>query len=131
LKRPSLVRTSLVLLAAQVVLRAGDAALPLVLAALFGRSHATDVYFFSWAAFAFAGSLVFSVFQDSAIVPILTELRAHAQHRLAERVRGSLLSHTLLLGGALSAVIGMLAVGSFAMRYDGAELALAASTSSR
>lgn len=114
------------LLAAQVVFRAGDAALPLVLAALFGRSAATDVYFFSWAAFAFAGSLVFSVFQDSAIVPILTDLKTHGEHHLAARVRGSLLAHTLVLGGALSAVIGMLAVGSFAMRYDGAELALAA-----
>ena len=126
MKRPPLLRTSLVLLAAQVVFRAGDAALPLVLAALFGRNHATDVYFFSWAAFAFAGSLVFSVFQDSAIVPILTDLRVHGQHALAARVRGSLLGHTLVLGGALSAIIGMLAVGSFAMRYDGAELALAA-----
>jgi putative peptidoglycan lipid II flippase len=108
------------------VFRAGDAALPLVLAALFGRNQATDVYFFSWAAFAFAGSLVFSVFQDSAIVPILTEMRVKGEHHLAARVRGSLLAHTLVLGGALSAVIGMLAVGSFAMRYDGAELALAA-----
>ncbi len=106
--------------------RAGDAALPLVLAMLFGRNQATDVYFFSWAAFAFAGSLVFSVFQDSAIVPILTEMRVKGEHHLAARVRGSLLAHTLVLGGALSAVIGMLAVGSFAMRYDGAELALAA-----
>ncbi len=109
--------------------RAGDAALPLLLAAWFGRSSATDVYFFSWAAFAFAGSLVFSVYQDSAIVPILTELRIRGERAsgdLAARVRGSLLAHTLVLGGALSAVIGMLAVGTFAMRYDGADLALAA-----
>jgi putative peptidoglycan lipid II flippase len=126
-KRPSLVRTSLLLLAAQVVFRGGDAALPLLLAAWFGRSGSTDVYYFSWAAFAFAGSLVFSVFQDSAIVPILSELRVRGEHnRLAAQVRGSLLAHTLLLGGALSAVIGMLAVGTFAVRFDGPELALAA-----
>ena len=115
------------LLAAQVVFRGGDAALPLLLAAWFGRSSSTDVYYFSWAAFAFAGSLVFSVFQDSAIVPILTELRVRGESdRMGARVRGSLLAHTLVLGGALSAVIGMLAVGTFAMRYDGADLALAA-----
>ncbi|HEY1956536.1 MAG TPA: lipid II flippase MurJ [Polyangiaceae bacterium] len=127
MKRPSLVRTSLVLLAAQVVFRGGDAALPLLLAMWFGRSSATDVYFFSWAAFAFAGSLVFSVYQDSAIVPILTDLRVRGDRdELAAKTRGSLLAHTLVLGGALSAVIGMLAVGTFAMRYDGADLALAA-----
>jgi len=125
-KRPSLARTSLVLLAAQVVFRAGDAALPLLLAAWFGRSSSTDVYYFSWAAFAFAGSLVFSVFQDSAVVPILTELRVRGEHAMAARVRGSLLTHTLVLGGVLSAIIGMLAIGTFAVRYDGPDLALAA-----
>ena len=114
------------MLAAQVVFRAGDAALPLMLAAWFGRSAATDVYYFSWAAFAFAGSLVFGVYQDSAIVPILTELRVRDARALAARVRGSLLAHTLLLGGVLSAVIGILAIASFALRYDGPELALAA-----
>ena len=114
------------MLAAQVVFRAGDAALPLMLAAWFGRSAATDVYYFSWAAFAFAGSLVFGVYQDSAIVPILTELRVRDERVLAARVRGSLLAHTLLLGGVLSTVIGMLAIASFALRYDGPELALAA-----
>jgi putative peptidoglycan lipid II flippase len=114
------------LLAAQVTFRAGDALLPLLLAAWYGRSSATDVYYFSWAAFAFAGSLVFSVFQDSAVVPILSDLRAGGEHHgLGARVRGSLLAHTLLLGGALSAVIGLLAVGSFAVRYSGADLALA------
>ena len=114
------------MLAAQVVFRAGDALLPLLLAAWFGRSGATDVYYFSWAAFAFAGSLVFSVFQDSAIVPILSDLRASGEHNgLGARVRGSLLLHTLVLGGLLSAVIGVLAVTSFVMRYQDQELALA------
>jgi len=114
------------LLGAQVVFRAGDAALPLLLAAWFGRSSSTDVYYFSWAAFAFAGSLVFSVFQDSAIVPILSDLRVSGEHhRLGARVRGSLLGHTLVFGGVLAAIIGVLAVVSFALRYEGAELALA------
>ena len=119
------------LLAAQVVFRAGDAILPLLLAAWFGRSGATDVYYFSWAAFAFAGSLIFSAFQDSAIVPILTDLRVAGEHHgLAARVRGSLLAHTLVVGGVLSAIIGMVAIATFAWRYGGAshttELALAA-----
>jgi len=121
------------LLAAQVVFRAGEAFLPLLLAAWFGRSNATDVYYFSWAAFAFAGSLIFSAFQDSSIVPILAEVRIAAAtgttedaRTLPARVRGSLLVHTWILGGILSAVIGMLALGVFALRYDGAELALAA-----
>ncbi len=109
--------------------RAGDAILPLLLATWFGRSNATDVYYFSWAAFAFAGSLIFSAFQDSAIVPILTDLRAAGEHHgLAARVRGSLLAHTLVVGGVLSAVIGMLAVAVFSVRYanHATELALAA-----
>ncbi len=116
-----------------MVFRAGDAVLPLLLAAWFGRNSATDVYYFSWAAFAFAGSLVFSAYQDSAIVPILAEMRIrHASAVTAEerslpaRTRGSLLAYTLILGGALSAVIGMMAVAFFAMRYDGPDLALAA-----
>ncbi len=125
MSRPSIVRTSLVLLALQVVFRVGDAILPLLLAAWFGRSHATDVYYFSWAAFAFAGSVVFSAFQDSAIVPILSEVKLLAP-ALWSRVTGSLLAHTLILGGLFSACIGILALCVFASRYDNAELALAA-----
>ncbi len=125
MSRPSIVRTSLLLLALQVVFRVGDAVLPLLLAAWFGRNHATDVYFFSWAAFAFAGSVVFSAFQDSAIVPILSEVKLLGP-ALWSRVTGSLLAHTLILGGLLSACIGILALCVFATRYDNEELALAA-----
>ena len=123
--RPSIVRTSLLLLALQVVFRLGDAVLPLLLAAWFGRSHATDVYYFSWAAFAFAGSVVFSAFQDSAVVPILAEVKLLSP-ALWSRVTGSLLAHTLVIGSLLSACIGIVALGVFAARYDTEELALAA-----
>lgn len=125
MSRPPLLRTSLVLLAMQIVLRVGDAGLPLLLAAWFGRSDATDVYYFAWAAFALAGSVVFAIFQDSAVVPILTEVRLLSPALLG-RVIGSLLAHTVVLGGALAAVVGVAALAFFAARYDGDDLALAA-----
>lgn len=108
-----------------MVFRAGDAVLPFLLAAWFGATHATDVYKFSWAAFAFAGSIIFAAYQDSAIVPILSEVKLLAP-ALWSRVTGSLLAHTLIVGGALSGCIGVVALGAFALRYDNAELALAA-----
>lgn len=113
------------LLALQLVFRAGDAALPILMAAWFGRSDATDVYVFAWAAFALAGSVVFAVYQDSAIVPILTEVRLRSPTELG-RVVGSLVMHTLVFGGALAAGIGVAALGFFALRYEGESFALAA-----
>jgi putative peptidoglycan lipid II flippase len=123
--RASLVRTSLLLLAAQVVLRLTDAGLPILLASLFGRSRATDVYFFAWAAFAFAGAIVFSAYQDSAIVPILGEVRLLAPQTM-DAVVGAFIGHTVVFGGMLSLAIGGLAMAVLGLRYDGAELALAA-----
>lgn len=124
MSRPPLVRTSLVLLGLQAIFRIGDGLFPLLLAAWFGRNAQTDVYFFSWAAFALAGSVVFAIFQDSAVVPILTEVRLLSPALLG-RVLGSLLAHTVLLGGALAAAVGLLALGFFAVRYEGEDLALA------
>src|SRR5689334_14915570 len=92
----SILRTTLLLLPVQIVFRAGEALLPLLLAAWFGRTQATDVYYFSWAVFSFAGSLVFSAYQDSALVPILVEVKARERETLP-RVIGSLLAHTLAL----------------------------------
>jgi putative peptidoglycan lipid II flippase len=114
-----------VLLALQLVLRVADAAFPVLLAMWFGRSSATDVYFFSWAAFAIFGSVLFVVYQDSAIVPILTEVRLRSPAELG-RVVGSLLAHTLIVGGALAGGIGIVAIGFFAVRYEGPDLAIAA-----
>lgn len=124
-KKKSVLRTTLLVLPAQVVFRAGEALLPLLLAYWFGRSGATDVYYFAWAVFAFAGSLVFTAFQDSALVPILAEERIDRRSELP-RLIGSLLSYTWTIGGAIAIAVGLVAMGWFAYRYQGPDFELAA-----
>jgi putative peptidoglycan lipid II flippase len=116
--RRSIARTTLLLLPLQVVSRGVEALLPVVLALWFGRNDLTDVYYFAWAVFAFAGALVFSAFQDSAVVPVLAEVKLRDPQGVSV-VRGSLLAHALALGGALSVLIGALAACWFATRYVG------------
>jgi len=116
--RRSITRTTLLLLPLQVVSRGIEALLPVVLALWFGRNEVTDVYYFAWAVFALAGSLVFSAFQDSAVVPVLAELKL-TEPKLVPVVRGSLLAHTLLFGGALAVLIGAVAAGWFTLRFSG------------
>lgn len=123
--RPGLVRTSLLLLPVQVVFRAGEVVFPLLLAMWFGATKATDVYNFSWATFYFAGSLIFGAFHDSAIVPILTEIKLRDPSSL-RRVVGSLLAHTWAIGGALAVVVATIALAWFSYLYRGEELSLAA-----
>jgi putative peptidoglycan lipid II flippase len=118
--RRSIARTALLLLPLQLVSRGTEALLPLLLALWFGRNDTTDVYYFAWAAFALAGSLVFSAFQDSAVVPVLAEVK-RTDPKLAPTIRGSLLAHTLALGTALAVVFGAIAAAWFALRYHGAE----------
>jgi putative peptidoglycan lipid II flippase len=124
-EKRSIARTTLLLVPLQIVFRAGEAALPLLLATWFGRTTLTDVYYFSWAVFALAGSLVFSAYQDSAVVPVLAEVRLRDRVSLPFVV-GSLLAHTLLLGGLLALGIGVVSLGWFSVRYSGAELRAAA-----
>jgi putative peptidoglycan lipid II flippase len=102
----------------QVSVKALDALFPLLVAAWFGRSELTDVYYFAWAVFALAGSLVFSAFHDSAVVPVLAELKASRPGMLPV-VRGSLFAHAAGIGCALSVGFGVLAAGWFAVRYEG------------
>jgi putative peptidoglycan lipid II flippase len=116
--RPSVGKTALGLLPLQVVLRGVEVLFPLLLAAWFGRNELTDVYYFAWAVFALAGSLVFSAFQDSAVVPVLAELR-RSQPEAVATVRGSLLAHTLAIGSGLAAAFGGVAATWFAVRYGG------------
>jgi putative peptidoglycan lipid II flippase len=116
--RRSIARTTFLLLPLQVVSRAVEALFPLLLAMWFGRSELTDIYYFAWAAFALAGSLVFSAFQDSAVVPVLAEVK-RTDAKQAAIVRGSLLAHTLACGGALATACGGLAAAWFAARYAG------------
>jgi len=98
-------RTSLGLLPPQLVLRAGEAALPLLFAAWFGHSEATDAFTLLWAIFGLAGALVFSAFQDSALAPVLIGLAAR-DAAAAPRFVGAVLGHTLAGGAALAVVCG-------------------------
>jgi putative peptidoglycan lipid II flippase len=123
-QRRSIARTTLLLLPLQIVSRGVEALLPVILALFFGRNDLTDVYYFAWAVFALAGSLVFSAFQDSAVVPVLAELKLR-DPALVPVVRGSLLAHALAFGGALAVLIGALAAGWFATRYAGPSRAVA------
>src|SRR5215467_12123651 len=104
--------------------RAGEALLPVLLAAWFGRSQATDVYWFCWACFTFAGSLVFSAYQDSALIPIVVAERATAPERLPALV-AALTGNTLAYGGALALVVALATLGGLCLRYGGDDLALA------
>jgi putative peptidoglycan lipid II flippase len=124
-EKRSIARTALLVLPAQVGFRALEATLPLLYAYWFGRGTATDVYYFAWAVFAFAGSLVFSMHQDSALVPILAEERLRHRQGLP-RLRGSLLAHTWLIGGALALLVGAGALAWFRVRYDDVSFATAA-----
>jgi len=116
-KKRGIARTTLLVLPAQIGFRALEATLPLLYAYWFGRGDATDVYYFAWAVFAFAGSLVFSMHQDSSLVPILAEERLLRPAGLA-RLRGSLLAHTWLVGGLISLVVGAGALAWFRIRSE-------------
>jgi len=123
--KTSILRTTLLVMPALVVFRAGELFLPLVLAYWFGRTAAMDVYFFTWAVFSFAGSLVFSAFRDSPLVPVLAEERLRSPQSIPSLL-GSVLLHTWLLGGAVAIAVGGLALGWFALRYSGPEFKLSA-----
>src|SRR5215468_11185356 len=104
--------------------RGGEALLPILLAAWFGRSRATDVYWFCWACFTLAGSLVFSAYQDSALIPIVVGERSHAPERLPALV-GALTGNTLWYGSALAGIVALATLGGLCLRYRGDDLALA------
>jgi putative peptidoglycan lipid II flippase len=106
--RPGLARTALLLLPLQTVFRGGEAILPLLLAAWFGRSAETDLYYLLAAYFVFAAALVTGAFQDSAVVPVLVEIEANHPEELAA-IAGSLLGHTLAVGLGLATLMGALA----------------------
>jgi putative peptidoglycan lipid II flippase len=112
-------------LPAQIGFRALEAILPLLYAYWFGRGDATDVYYFAWAVFACAGAVVFSMHQDSALVPILAEEKLARPEGLP-RLRGSLLAHTWVIGGAVALAVGAGALCWFRLRYDDAAFATAA-----
>lgn len=101
--RGSLLRVAIVSLPVHVVLRGGEALLPVLLGAWFGRSSATDTFYQMWASFQLIGSLVFAAYHDSAIIPVLTETRRNSSEILPSLI-GSLLVHTVSFGAAVAAV---------------------------
>jgi putative peptidoglycan lipid II flippase len=119
-RRPSMTRTALLLLPVQVVFRTGEALLPLLLALWFGRSRETDLYYLASAFFTFAGALISAAFQDSALIPVLTEVGLQDAKSLP-KVAGSLLAHALSYGALLALVMGGVALAGFRLRY-GADL---------
>lgn len=121
----SIARTALAILPLQIVFRVGEGAFPILLAYWFGRSHATDIFFLARAVFLFAGSLVFSVHRDSALVPVLADERLARPNEIP-RLLGSVLAHTWAIGAALSVLIAGGALAWFRMRYAGEDFTLAA-----
>jgi putative peptidoglycan lipid II flippase len=105
---PNLTRTALSLLPLQIVLRAGEALLPLALAAFFGRSAETDLYYLLAAYFVFASAIVTGAFQDSGAVPVLIEVAA-ADPGDFPQVAGALLGYTWAIGGAVALGMGAVA----------------------
>src|SRR5262249_56283539 len=101
-ERRGLLRESLGLLPAQIVLRGVEGLFPLLLAYWFGRSRDTDVLMFACAWFTLAGSVLFTAFYDSALIPILVDMRLH-RPAAVPRFLGSILAHTLAAAVALPA----------------------------
>ncbi len=116
----SLARTGLRLLPLQLALRGLEAAYPVILAVWFGRSAATDAYFFAAAVFGVAGALVYGAFQDSALHPILAAARTRRPEALPA-IRAALLGHVLALGAAIAGVVAVLALVLFRLRFGAGE----------
>jgi putative peptidoglycan lipid II flippase len=125
--RRSIARTALLLLPVQIVFRGGEAIVPLLLASWFGRTPATDVYYLAWAFFTFAGALLASAFQDSALIPVLADVQAREPQSFG-KVAGSLLAHTLAYGALLAFVMGSIALGWFRIRYGAGALFVTAAS---
>ncbi|MGA8260049.1 MAG: lipid II flippase MurJ [Arenicellales bacterium] len=122
--RTTIGRTTAWLLPLQAILRIGEALFPLFLAAWFGSNRFTDVYVFSYAYFTFCGALVFSAFRDSAVVPLIMEVRRSQPEDLG-RFLGSLICYATVLGLAGAALTGSIAAAWFPLRYGGPERDLA------
>ena len=116
-------RTALVLLPIQVVFRGAEAVLPLLLAAWFGRSAETDLYYLLAAYFVFTGAVLSGAFQESALVPVLIEVETRRPQELPA-VLGALLGHTLAIGAAVGIVMGGLASGIAAATSTNPRLAI-------
>ena len=83
--------------------------MPVLLAAWFGRSEATDLFFLLAVYFTFAGSLVSGGFQDSVLVPIVAGIRRSETVGL-QPLASSLLGYVLVVGSLLATVLGAAAL---------------------
>ncbi len=112
-RRVSIATRALHLLPFQIVLRAGDAYFPILLAHLFRLTDSTDVYYRALSVFQLAGSVLFGMFQDSALIPILAGLRKD-DPKIIPRLFGTLLTHTLVIGF----VVAMMIAGIVALLFQ-------------
>jgi putative peptidoglycan lipid II flippase len=119
----SIAGTALRLLPLQAVLRAGEALLPIALAAWFGRGAATDLYYLLAAYYVFAAALLTGAFQDSGAVTVLIDVGNRKPGELAE-VAGALLGHTLAISVGLSLSMGVLGAVVFGLTTFSPTLAL-------
>jgi putative peptidoglycan lipid II flippase len=122
-RRPGLFRTALLLFPLQALFRGGEAVMPLLLAAWFGRSAATDLYYVLAAYFVFAGALVTGAFQDSSVVPVLVEVEEKDPGQLPT-IAGALLGHTLAVAAVLAVAFGALAASAVLVASEARMLAL-------
>src|SRR5277367_6517990 len=103
---PNVARVALRLLPLQVVFRGGEALLPLALAAWFGRSAQTDLYYALASYFVFVATILTAAFQDSGAVAVLIEIGARRPDQMEPVVR-ALLGHTLAVGAAVAVGLGI------------------------
>jgi putative peptidoglycan lipid II flippase len=105
---PRILRTAVLLLPLQIVFRGGEALLPLFLAAWFGRSPETDLYYLLSAYFVFAGAILTGAFQDSGAVSVLVDVGLREPERLPG-LAGALLGRTLAIGASVGLAMALLA----------------------
>ncbi len=116
----SLKRAALALAPFQVVFRGLEALTPVFFAQWFGRGLTTDVFYIVAAAVSFLTSLIVSAYQDSAIIPLVTELHRDAPTDVTD-FACALLGRTLVL--ALGTLVVLWAVGGLALHRFAPSLA--------
>jgi len=105
MKRPSVLATVGRVAPWQSASRAGAGLLPILVAAWFGRSAATDLYALFAAIFTLAGSLIFACFKDSALVPVLMDLERRRPEEVP-RLVGAVGGYALMAATALAVLMG-------------------------
>jgi putative peptidoglycan lipid II flippase len=104
----AIARTAIALVPLQATFRAGEALLPLVLAAWFGRTAETDLYYLLAAYFVLVAAMIAGAFQDSGAVAVLIEVESTAPEAFDD-IAGSLVGHTLAIGSAAALGMGSIA----------------------